>query len=169
MIIGNGDVASAIVDKENRLYFASGVSNSGEARESEYQREIDLLMSQDRSRHIVYFGSLCIFYNDSRYTQHKKYMEELVRQNFEHYTIVRLGLIDWGKNPNTLINFLRNRYANGLKLEIRNVIRYVLNKEEFRHWLNLIPDWNCEMNVTGQPMTVTQIVEKYVYPRLYDK
>lgn len=162
MIIGHGDIASVLKDRENRLYFASGVSNSREDRESEYQREVNLLLQQDRNRHIVYFGSLSIFYSDTRYSVHKRYMEELVKTNFPHYTIVRLGNIVWGTNPHTLINAFRAKAKEREPLEIRDVYRYVVEKDEFLHWIDLIPDWNCEMNVTGRLMKVSEIVKEYV-------
>lgn len=162
MVIGNGDIASVLIDREDRLFFASGVSNSRETRETEYQREIDLLLSQDKHRHIVYFSSLCVFYTDTRYAQHKWTMEALVKRHFKHYTIMRLGNITWGDNPNTLINFLRNKQARGEKLDIQPVYRYVIDKDEFLHWVSLIPEWNCEMNITGNRLTVQQIVERYV-------
>ena len=167
MIIGRGDIASVLRDKENRVFFASGVSNSQEKRESEYQREIDLLMTMDRNRHLVYFGSLSIFYSDSRYAQHKKQIEDLVKATFKHYTIVRLGNISWGKNPNTIINFFYNKLKNKEPIEIRDVHRYIVDKEEFLYWIDMIPDWNAEMNITGQFLTTNQIIEKYVNPRLH--
>jgi len=169
MITGDGDIASVLKDKEDRHYYAAGVSNSQETRESEYQRDASLLLQQDRNRHIVYFGSLSIFYTDTRYAQHKKYMEELVKKNFKHYTIVRLGNIEWGSNPHTLINFLRNKVKNGESLEIKKVRRYVVEKDEFLHWINLIPDWNAEMNITGQYLTVQEIIDKYVNIKDYIK
>ena len=162
MIIGNGDIAKSLVDREDRLYFASGVSNSQEIRRSEYEREKKLLLEQDNHRHIVYFSSLSIFYTDTLYAQHKRRMEGLIKKHFPHYTIIRLGNITWGTNPHTIINFLRNRKRKGLKLEIRNTYRYVIDKKEFLHWMNLIPSWNCEMNLTGRLLTIKQIVEQYV-------
>lgn len=73
MIIGHGDIASVLKDREGFIFFASGVSNSGETRESEYKREEDLLLKQNKNKHLVYFGSLSIFYNPhTRYTRHKK-------------------------------------------------------------------------------------------------
>lgn len=162
MIIGHGDIASVLPDREGFIFFASGVSNSQETRESEYQREIDLLMKQNKQKHLVYFSSLCIFYSDNRYARHKKYMEELIRKTFKHYTIVRIGNITWGKNPHTLINYLKNRRKAGKELEIKNVYRYILNKKDFLHWIGLIPEWNCEMNIPGQRLKVRQIVKKYV-------
>ncbi|MBI2034512.1 MAG: NAD(P)-dependent oxidoreductase [Candidatus Levybacteria bacterium] len=162
MIIGHGDIASVLPNKKGCVFFASGVSNSQETRESEYRREEDLLMKQNKKKHIVYFGSLCIFYSNTRYARHKKYMEELVRKNFKHYTIVRMGNITWGKNPHTIINFLRNRYRRGEPLEIRNVYRYLVDKDEFLHWIALIPEWPCEINIPGHRLKVAEIVKKYV-------
>ena len=165
-IIGHGDIAKVLnkTDKDV-LFFASGVSNSSETRESEYQREKDLLLAQDRNQRLVYFGSLSIFYGDTRYTQHKKEMEQLVKDNFPKYCIVRLGNISWGDNPHTLINTLKNHLAEGEPLQIQDVYRYVVEEEEFLHWINLIPDsFNCEMNVPGTRMKVAEIVKKYVLP-----
>ena len=158
MIIGHGDIASVLPDKKGWIFFASGVSNSSEKRESEYQREIDLLMKQDKKKHLVYFSSLSIFYRNTRYTRHKKQMEELIKKHFAHYTIVRMGNITWGKNPHTLINYFRNLAKKGKKLEIWDTYRYLVDKKEFLHWMSLIPDANCEMNITGQRLKVRQIV-----------
>ena len=46
MIIGNGNIARALkdIDRDDLLFFASGVSNSQEDRESEYKREMELLL-----------------------------------------------------------------------------------------------------------------------------
>lgn len=160
MIIGNGDIASVleIVDRENRIYFASGVSNSQEKRESEYQREIDLLLKQDKTKKLVYFSSLCIFYSKSRYADHKIEMEDLVKQNFPSYTIVRLGNITWGDNPHTIINFLKNELKSGRKPKIEKLYRYLVDKDELLHWLAMIPERNCEMNVTGKRLKIREIV-----------
>ncbi|KKW09896.1 MAG: hypothetical protein UY48_C0051G0013 [Candidatus Gottesmanbacteria bacterium GW2011_GWB1_49_7] len=160
-ICGRGDIATALVDHPGRLFFASGVSNSLETRESEYQREKDLLMAQTRELQLVYFSSLAIFYSETRYTRHKMEMESLVKE-FPCYALIRLGNITWGTNPNTLINALRARVTKGEPIEIRDTTRYVIDKPEFQHWMNLIPKWNVEMNITGQPMKVSDIVREYV-------
>lgn len=162
MIIGTGDIAKTLKDREDRLYFASGVSNSRETRRSEYEREKNLLLNQDKHRHIVYFSSLSVFYTDTLYAQHKRRMERVVRDYFSHYTIVRLGNITWGTNPNTIINYFRNQLKKGEDLEIRDAYRYVIEREEFLHWISLIPNWNCEMNLPGRRMTIKEIVETYV-------
>jgi len=163
MIIGHGDVASALVDRGDLLFFASGVSNSRETRESEYKRELDLLDDQfNTNKRIVYFGSLSVFYSETRYTEHKLLMEWNVRRYFPRYTIIRLGNIAWGKNPNTIINALRAKVARGEELDIQDTHRYIVELDEFQHWVSMIPDWNCEMNITGQFLTVQEIVDKYV-------
>jgi len=162
MIIGKGDIASALKDRKDLLFFASGVSNSLEKRETEFNREKRLLLSQDRSKHIIYFGSLCVFYSKSRYARHKKEMEELVRKNFQHYTIIRMGNITWGKNPHTLVNYLRIRVNSGKPVKIQNTFRYLVDKDELLHWLDMIPQWNCEMNITGRRLKVAEIFNKYV-------
>lgn len=157
-IIGHGDIASVLTPREGFVFFASGVSNSQETRESEYQREKDLLLEQDPSKRLVYFGSLSIFYSDTRYSRHKREMEELVKANFPRYCIVRLGNIDWDSNPHTLINYLRNHRD----AEIRDVYRYIVDKDEFLHWLGLIPDFNVEMNIPGRRLKVAEIVKEFI-------
>ena len=163
MKIGHGDMASVLPERDDLLFFASGVSNSLEERESEYKREIDLLLKQNKNKHIVYFSSLSVFYKDSRYTKHKIQIERLIKEKFKHYTIFRLGNITWGTNPHTIINSFRDKIKKGQKLEIRDEYRYITDKEEFLHWLDLIPLWNCEMNVTGQKMKIKDLINKYGY------
>ncbi len=163
MIIGNGDVAAALPERDDLLFFASGVSNSQEMRESQYQREVKLLLSQDRKAHIVYFSSLAVFYGKNRYVKHKRDVETLIKQEFPRYTIVRIGNITWGTNPNTLINYLRRQFKAGQTLKIQQTYRYIIDKDEFQHWIDKIPKWSCELNITGQRMSIKEVVNKYVY------
>ncbi|HLG91241.1 MAG TPA: hypothetical protein VI336_03745 [Candidatus Saccharimonadales bacterium] len=163
MIVGNGDIASALPSRRDRLFFASGVSNSREKRESEYRREKNLLLKQDRSAHLVYFSTLAVFYGNNRYVQHKREMEELIKQEFPRYTIMRLGNITWGTNPHTIINFLRAQLKKGKTIKIQDTYRYIIDKEEFMHWIDLIPDWNCQMNIPGRRMKVEEIVDEFCH------
>lgn len=163
-IVGTGDIASAIIDRPDRLYFAAGVSFSGETRESEYMRERQLLKQQPRDAHLVYFSSLSIYSANGRYQQHKRMMEEHVRQWFPLHAIVRIGNVTFGNhNPHTLINHLRARHAAGLPLDIQDVYRYVIGVDEFRAWLDRIPDTHpVEFNCLGRRLKVAQIVQEYV-------
>ncbi|MEX0909992.1 MAG: hypothetical protein WDZ75_01725 [Candidatus Paceibacterota bacterium] len=160
MIIGHGTIAS-VLPESSFLFFASGVSNSSETRESEYQREIDLLLDQDRRKHIVYFSTLSMFYNSTRYVQHKIFMEGLIKKTFKRWTIMRLGSPAWGSNPNHLVNYFRLKIKNNEPFQVWDTERYVLEKEEFLHWVSRIPSFNCEMNVPGIRMKVKDIVKKY--------
>jgi hypothetical protein len=162
MVIGNGDISSVLPDREDFLFFASGVSNSRETRKSEYLREVNLLNEQSRKRHLVYFSSLAVFENkDTPYFNHKRAMEEFVK-TFPHYTIVRLGNISWGHNPNTLINSLKRDIEKGKTIKIKNEYRYIVDKDEFLYWINQIPNWNCEMNIVGKRMKVVDVLKNYV-------
>ncbi len=165
MIIGNGDIAKVLTDNPNRLYFASGVSNSHETRESEYKRETSLLLSQDKTKQVVYFSSLSLFlprhqYTNPMYIEHKKHMEELVKQTFSHYTIIRIGNITWGNNPHTLLNGIRAKIEQKIPFETPDAYRYFIGKKEFKFWINLIPDWNCEMNITGKRINLKQVIKR---------
>jgi len=162
MIIGHGDIASVLPDRNDLIYFASGVSNSQETRESEYTREFRLLVTQDYSKHLVYFSSLCVFYAASRYAEHKRMMEASIKKNFETWTIMRLGNITWGVNPHTIINHFREQRRRGAELDIQDTYRYIVELGEFLHWVGMIPDWSCEMNITGRRMSVRQIVDELV-------
>ena len=164
MIIGHGDIAGAIVDRPEFTYFASGVSNSGETRREAFFREADLLAEQSLLPHIVYFSSLCVFYADTPYAQHKRDMEGIIRTWYKRYTIIRLGNITWGRNPHTLLNHLRHQYASGYPLDIQDTQRVVHTLEDFRWTLAHIPAWSCEMHAPGRLLTVRQIVERYVAP-----
>lgn len=159
MIVGNGDIASVLakIDNNRFLFFASGVSDSSETRESEFRREQDLLFAQQRAWHLVYFSTLSVFYSDSRYATHKRRQEERIKAHFPNYTIVRIGNITWGDNPHTLINYLRTHP----EAEIQDVWRYVVDEDEFLYWVGMIPGFNCEMNIPGRRMKVADIQREY--------
>lgn len=93
-IIGNGDLASVLTDREDIIFFASGVSNSKEERPIEFEREMKLLLQQPRNKHLVYFSSLSIYYAKTEYARHKRIMEKTIRNHWESFTIIRLGNID---------------------------------------------------------------------------
>lgn len=161
MIVGRGDIASVLPNRKGFLFFASGVSNSNETRESEYRRELNLLLKQPKSHRLVYFSTLAVLYGDNRYVKHKRDMEELIKEEFPNWTIMRLGNITWGTNPHTIINFFRTRLKKGLPIKVQDAYRYIIDKDEFLHWISLIPDWNCEMNITGRRMKVSEIVDEF--------
>jgi hypothetical protein len=132
MIVGRGDIASVLNDREGAIFFASGVSKSTETTESEFVREIELLKKQDTSKCIFYFSSITIddINKNSQYLEHKRKMELLIKSNFENYNIIRIGNITWGNNPNTFINYIKNKIKNGEPVEIKDEYKYVIDKEQ---------------------------------------
>lgn len=157
-IVGDGDIASVLPDKERLLFFASGVSNSQCTDEKEYQREIDLLLEQPRSAHIVYFSSIGVLDGSSRYYRHKRDMELTIKINFLRHCIIRIGNISWGDNPHTLINYLKNHP----EAELKDEYRYICGKEELLYWINKIPDFSCELTIVGERLKVKDVYRRYV-------
>jgi hypothetical protein len=159
VIVGSGAIAGVLHDRDDRLYFASGVADSKEVRDSEFNREADLLRSQQRYRHIVYFSSLCVFTSDTMYARHKRNMESLIK-DFPCYTIMRLGNADWATNRCQLIPFIKEKILNRESFPVFDEYRHVLTEDEFLYWVDRIPVWNCEMNITGTRMKVAELVFK---------
>ncbi len=132
MIVGTGDIASVLNDRDGAIFFAAGVSNSSEKRESEFNREYELLNKQDKNKCIFYFSSIAIddISKNSEYLQHKRRMELFIKSNFENYNIIRIGNITWGTNPNTFINYIRNKIKTGQPVEIKDEYKYMIDKEQ---------------------------------------
>lgn len=161
MIIGKGSVASVLEDRDDLVFFASGVSNSSCTDEKEYEREFNLLKTVPTDKHVVYFSNLGIYYKQDRYTQHKRDIEEYIRNNYKTYTIVRIEVCEWVKTPNTILNVFKRQLAEGIEPTIQNTTRYVLSLEEFKYWISLIQSGvRNEMNILGRKLTIAQIVEE---------
>ena len=92
----------------------------------------------------------------------------MVKQEFPRFTIMRLGNITWGTNPHTLINYFRRQLKGGKPIKVQDTYRYIIDKDEFLHWINLIPDWNSEMNITGRRMKVKEIVDEFCHIGIRD-
>ncbi len=122
MIIGNGLLASCFKKniKEfhpNVTIFASGVSNSKELKDSEFNREIDLLSKYLNSpRYIVYF-STCSIYDESListpYVQHKLKIEDMLQARGNSLIIRLPQIIGSGVNSNNLLNCLYKKISSG--------------------------------------------------------
>jgi hypothetical protein len=161
MIIGNGNIAKVLEDREDIVFFASGVSNSSCIDEKEYKREFNLLKTISENNHIVYFSNLKIYYEENRYAQHKREIEEYIRNNYKSYTIVRIEVCEWVKTPNTILNFFKTQLSQGIEPTVQDTTRYVLSLSEFLYWIRLIqPGVRNEMNILGRKLTIAQIVEE---------
>ncbi|AZA87213.1 hypothetical protein EG349_10640 [Chryseobacterium shandongense] len=88
MIIGNGIMANALqpYDKEDVIFFASGVSNSLEKEASEFDRETTLLksvISRNPDKKLIYFSTCSIYdptKSESPYVIHKLKVEKLIAE-----------------------------------------------------------------------------------------
>jgi hypothetical protein len=153
MVIGNGDIASVLNDRPGITFLASGLSNSTNVTFADYLREKDLIFKYQKN-HVVYFSSLSIYYSNSTYSKYKQELEKYVMSTCASYTIVRIGNITWGKNPHTLLNYLK---ANP-DAEKRDEIRYLVDEEEFVHWVDKIrPGVNDIMNIPGRIVNVQDL------------
>lgn len=132
MIVGKGLIAESLkhIDSENILFFASGVSNSLEMRDSEFERELNLLkqnIADNTEKKILYFSTLSI--NDqskqnSKYVLHKLKIENFIQQNCKNYLILRVGnIVGSGGNPNTLFNFLKSKIVDNTSFPLHTKAR----------------------------------------------
>ena len=143
MIVGNGLLATYLrdyfkinkVNDDNYLIFASGVSNSSENKETEFEREIYLLQQiihQNIGTTIVYFSS-CALVDDTNltiaYYQHKLNIENLLKK-MNQFIIIRLPqVIGNSNNKNTILNFFIDAIKNDKKLFIK--------KEAYRYFIGI--------------------------------
>jgi len=134
--VGGGDIASALNDRDNCIFFASGVSNSQCKDEKEFKREKHKLLghttinSMASNWCVFYFSTVSINFLSTPYTRHKKEMENFIKNNTKNYNIIRLGNISWGKNPHTFINAIRAKQAKGEPVKIRDEWKYMISKEQ---------------------------------------
>lgn len=146
MIIGNGIIANAVksYDRDDIVFFASGVSNSLESRTSEFEREFSLLKKvhgENKDKKLVYFSTLSIHdqsKQDSPYVIHKKNLENYIENSSDRFLILRIGnIVGNGGNPNTLFNFLKaqitGRKEFSLHLKAR---RLILDIEDISRFLD---------------------------------
>ena len=136
MIVGNGLIANLFKneDRENVVFFASGVSNSLETDKSAFLREENLIrktIKENPNKIFIYFSTCSIYdssKNGSLYVNHKLKMERLVEDLAPKYVILRVSnAVGKGGNPNLLMNYLANavqeeKIINVHTLATRNLI-----------------------------------------------
>ncbi len=165
MVIGKGSISSVITDREDFIFFARGESNRFPLDEQRKRIERERILEFiDTNKMFVYISGLHIYYPDggrSDYNEHKIKMEQLVRNNFRNYCIMRLGSIIWGDNPNTIVNYMKAQIKINPEFEGRKVYRYLHTEFELNHWFGMIPRFGKhEMNVTGKLTWVPDLVEQ---------
>lgn len=127
MIVGNGLIASLFKehDREDVIFFASGVSNSLETRPAEFLREENLIrntIADNRQKIFVYF-STCSIYDSSKtgsdYVLHKLKMEQIIKKLCPNFLILRVSnAVGNGGNPNLLINYIIRAVNNNETINV---------------------------------------------------
>lgn len=127
MIVGNGLIASLFKkhDRDDVVFFASGVSNSSETDPEQFKREENLvrkILSENPEKLFIYF-STCSIYDSSKtnsaYVLHKLHLEELVKTSVEKYLILRVSnAVGKGGNPNLLMNYLVRSAENNQTINV---------------------------------------------------
>ncbi|MCW3160392.1 Rossmann-fold NAD(P)-binding domain-containing protein [Chryseobacterium oryctis] len=186
MIIGNGLIANSLrnIDSEDNLFFASGVSNSLETRNSEFEREFLLIkdtLKNYKEKKFIYFSTLSVndlSKQDSHYVLHKLAMEDYIKNNAEKYLILRIGnIVGKGGNPNTLFNYLKNQIINNNKFVVHsNARRLLIDMDDINKFLlNICPDINSKIINYAFPYyynlkeIITAIEDKIGKKAIYDE
>ena len=168
MIIGHGDISSILNDRLGVIFFASGVSDSSCMDEKQFERERDLFMELflkygHLNQSLFYFSSLSVYFKNTAYTRHKLKMEQLVKNSFPNYTIIRIGNITWGKNPKTFINYFRHKIENDLPYTVLDEYRYLISQKELLSITDNFPDkGRHEISVTGRIVKVQDVVNELI-------
>lgn len=127
MIIGSGMIAKQFVKYQHNndvLIFASGVSNSKEVLNSEFEREFNLLqktIANNPDKYFVYFGTSSMYdpiARNSPYVLHKLDMERYVAEKCKSYNIFRISQIIGLAQNQTLVNFIVENIINDRKFDV---------------------------------------------------
>ena len=155
MIIGRGLIAKAFEkynNNDNVIIFSSGVSNSLETRDIEFEREESLLKSNLLlDKKFIYFSTVSVVDGSlkSPYINHKIKMEKMISENHNNYLIFRLPIVV-GNNANkiTFFNSLKDKINNNEELKIFSVGRYLIDIDDLSETLPTLIDNYSEKNKT---------------------
>ena len=155
MIIGRGLIAKAFEkysNDDNVIIFSSGVSNSLETRDSEFEREESLLKSNlFLDKKFIYFSTVSVVDGSlkSPYINHKIKMEKIISDNHNNYLIFRLPIVV-GNNANkiTFFNSLKDKINNNEELKVFSVGRYLIDIDDLSETLPTLIDEQSEKNKT---------------------
>ncbi|MPS74407.1 MAG: NAD-dependent epimerase/dehydratase family protein [Chryseobacterium sp.] len=127
MVIGKGLIANLFLekDREDILFFASGVSNSLETRPEEFSREENMVRKaivENPDKIFIYFSTCSVYDSskvDSPYVLHKLKMEQIIKNDCERFLILRVSnAAGKGGNPNLLMNYLVRSVKNNERINV---------------------------------------------------
>ena len=160
MIIGNGLIANLFRenDRENVVFFASGVSNSLETDKTAFLREENLIrktIKENPNKIFIYFSTCSIYdssKNGSSYVNHKLKMEQIVEELANQVLILRVSnAVGKGGNPNLLMNYLVNAFHQEKEItvhtlatrnlidadDVKNITLKFINENSFNKIINV--------------------------------
>lgn len=143
MIVGRGLIASLFTecDKEDTIFFASGVSNSLETRTEEFLREENLIrktIAENSDKIFVYFSTCSVYDSsktDSFYLLHKLKMEQIIKNTIDKFLILRVSnAVGKGGNPNLLMNYIVNAVKNNETINVHTkATRNLIDAEDVKN------------------------------------
>lgn len=184
MIIGRGLLASLFIDedRDDIIFFASGVSNSLEDNPQEFLREENLIkktMEENPDKLFIYF-STCSIYDSSKtgsdYVLHKLKMEQLIKNSCGKYLILRVSnAVGNGGNPNLLMNYLIRSIKNNETInvhtkatrnlidaeDIKNITFQLIEKSELNKIVNVAYVQNYTI------IEILEIIERFYNTNIY--
>jgi nucleoside-diphosphate-sugar epimerase len=159
MVIGNGMIANAFktyIDDSKYIIFASGVSDSSNLKQSEFDREEKLLneiINLNRDKVLIYFSTCSIYDEISKstpYVLHKIKMEKTINSTKINHIIFRVSNpIGFTKNIKTFFNYFVDKINNGEQFELwNNSYRNIIDIEDMYKLCNYIIKENKYVNTT---------------------
>jgi len=123
MVVGKGSLGSIFFDEfhnnDEVVIFASGVSDSTEDKEENFNREKKLLretIENNGEKKIVYFSSIFVGFKETKYYTHKLEMEDLISNTCKNFLIIRLPQVVGEKgNQKNIVNFFTKCLLEGEK------------------------------------------------------
>lgn len=178
MIVGRGLIASMFKDddRDDVIFFASGVSNSLETNAEEFLREEILIRNtiDDNNGKVFIYFSTCSIYDSSKtgsdYVLHKLKMEQLIKKTADQFLILRVSnAVGKGGNPNLLMNYIVKAVINDETItvhtqatrnliavdDIRNITFNLLEKKSLNRIVNVAYIKNYSV------LEIVEIVEKF--------
>jgi hypothetical protein len=177
MIVGKGLIATGFEcskeDYSNYIIFASGVSNSKETSDKEYNREKDLIIktiTENKDLKIIYFSSILVENTKNKYFENKLKIEEIIKTNSSNYIIFRIPqIVGNNGNPKNLVNYIKNCILNETEITINSrVERSLLDIDDLVEIVNFCKDKvTCEiLKISGiekiKVFTLCELIGKLV-------
>jgi nucleoside-diphosphate-sugar epimerase len=175
MVIGNGLIATKFSPYSNNkeiIIFASGVSNSKDATESDFSREFNLLKSvieKYKDKLLIYFSTCSIYdadENNSAYVLHKLNIENYIKLNVSNFYIFRVSnLVGKNGNSKTVLNYFFSQLKNGSHFYLwKNARRNLIDIDDMKNIIDYILENSYKKNsiiniANPQSNNVPEIIE----------